>query len=680
MSQSQPAVGIDLGTTYSVVAFLDSYGRPETVRSAEGDLTVPSVVFFDRTKAIVGKEAVLAAEHEPQRIARFAKRDMGEDYCQKRIRGEQFPPEVVQAIILKKLKADGERQLGEFTQAVITVPAYFNEPRRKATQDAAKLAGVDLLDIINEPTAAAIMYGVQQGFLNDKGESQRKELVLVYDLGGGTFDATLMEIDGRNYQCVGTLGEVQLGGLDWDRRIVDHLADGFQAQHNIDPREDDCMYEVLLHQAVEAKHALSSRPEAIVNLNLDGRRSRVSLTRETFESLTKDLLDRTLDSVKRLLEMTKHEFKQLTQLVLVGGSTRMPMVQDRLAAESGLSVDRSLSPDEAVAHGAALYAGLLLGTDESEHRKISVENVNSHDLGLITVDTITGVKRRQVIIPRNTALPCSRTEKSQTAKFDQRSVKVDVVEGGDENGEGATHIGKCVVRNLPPEMPQGTPVEVIFKYERNGRLLIRAWIPTINRDATLEINRSAGLSEDQLEYWQGRITEGMTDESVPASPIFQTTAADRIKIVEAVTGQPDSPTHQELSTAPGSSAEQAQPPVSKQLGTPQPAGAPKQLTPIAQDKQQPTVAPQQLVQSQPKQLGQPKKLGQPKQLGQPAAPPKQLGSPAPVKQLGAPTPSSPAASPPQSPSSDVASGPEKVANKKKGDWKSRAKRVSAGDD
>ena len=515
--QTTSAIGIDLGTTYSVVSRVDDHGRPETLRNAEGDLTTPSVVFFDRTATVVGKEAVLAAEHEPQRIARFAKRDMGEEFCPKLIRGEPIPPEVIQSIILRKLKDDASRVGGDFSKAVITVPAYFNEPRRKATQDAARLAGIELLDIINEPTAAAITYGIQQGFLNAQGESLKQETVLVYDLGGGTFDCTLMEIDGQNYNCVGTLGEMQLGGMDWDRRIVDYLADEWQKAHGNDPRQDECALEVLLHAAIEAKHSLSTRPQVTVPLSIDGKRSRIVFTREAFESSTNDLLDRTLRSVDRLLSMTQRTWQDLTQLVLVGGSTRMPMVSAMLARESGLPIDSSLSPDEAVAHGAALYASLLLDPLEpSGCRRISVENVNSHDLGVMVIDAATGARGRQTLIPRNSPLPTSHTVCNQTAKSDQRSVRIDVVEGTDE---GVTKIGKVVVRDLPQGLPAGTPVEVTFNYERNGRLKINASMPTLSRAAALEIDRASGLNEERVAYWCGRLAEGMPDSSVPPRTI-----------------------------------------------------------------------------------------------------------------------------------------------------------------
>ncbi len=512
-SRIEPVVGIDLGTTYSVVAHLDSDGRPWTVLNAEGDLTTPSVVFFDKNSAIVGKEAVQAGEYEPDRLAQFAKRDMGEPEFHKEIRGEHLPAEVVQSLILKKLKADAELKLGPFTKAVITVPAFFNEPCRKATQDAGRLAGLDVLDIINEPTAAAIMYGVQQGFLNVNGESEKAESILVYDLGGGTFDVTLMHIDGASYQAVATAGDVYLGGIDWDQRIVDYFAELFEEKHGVDPRQDKCALQSLLLKAAEAKQALSARDEMTIFFNHEGKKFRHAITRQTFESLTEDLLERTLMTVRKLLRDAKKEWSDVTRLLLVGGSTRMPMVQHMLEQESGLKTDRSLSPDEAVAHGAAIYAGLATQSGDSALKGMSVTNVNSHDLGVLGIETATGRKRRQIVIPHNTPLPAKRTSKFKTFKDNQSSVSVNIVEGGDDSGQNATEIGRCLVTGLPRGLPAKTPVEVTFRYGGDGRLTVQARLPTIGKDATMEVERASGLPDANLDAWAERVNAGMPDRA-----------------------------------------------------------------------------------------------------------------------------------------------------------------------
>ncbi|MCE9557244.1 MAG: Hsp70 family protein, partial [Planctomycetes bacterium] len=355
-----PPVGIDLGTTFSVVATLDTQGRPRTIQNAEGDVTTPSVVMFDRDSVVVGKEAVKLASFEPEAIAAYAKRDIGATRFGKPIRGSHLPPEVVQSFVLRKLKADAELKIGPIRQAVITVPAYFNEPRRKATQDAGRLAGLEILDIINEPTAAALAYGVEREFLSPDGEVAAPETVLVYDLGGGTFDVTLMRLEGHDYTALATAGDVYLGGIDWDQRIVNYLATQFLTKHNLDPRENPSALVRLLREAEDAKRALTAREDVIVTFDHEGHKLRTPLTRADFEQMTSALLERTRFTIRNVLREAKLEWKDVTRLLLVGGSSRMPQVHAMLRQESGLEPDRSLAADEAVAHGAAIYAGYLL--------------------------------------------------------------------------------------------------------------------------------------------------------------------------------------------------------------------------------------------------------------------------------------------------------------------------------
>ena len=507
-------VGIDLGTTFSLVGFVDATGRPMSVINAEGDMTTPSVVFFDRSGVVVGKEADKAAEYEPERVARFAKRDMGKVAFHKNIRGEPLPPEVIQALILKKLKEDAELKLGPISKAVVTVPAYFDEPRRKATEDAARLAGIELLDILNEPTAAAISFGVQKGFVSLDGQSSQREVVLVYDLGGGTFDVTLMEIAGKKFNALGTAGDVYLGGVDWTDRIVDRVGEQFMAEHNIDPRTDECALQSLINEAEDAKRALTAREQVSLMFSHEGCRLRTTLTREWFEQATADLVDRTVSTVRKVLREAKVEWKDVTRLLLVGGSSRIPAIQAILEKESGLEVDRSLSPDEAVGHGAAVYAALLAGNESDGIRDIKVKNVSSHDLGVLGVEAGTGRKRRQLMIPRNSPLPCKNKASFKTAKDNQPNVVVNVVEGGDASGNNATKIGKCVVTGLPQNLPKKTPVEVTFRYAANGRLRVSAFLPTVQKEAELNIERASGLTEEDVKYWATRIAQGLNDESL----------------------------------------------------------------------------------------------------------------------------------------------------------------------
>jgi len=667
MSDHAP-VGIDLGTTYSAVAHLDSDGRPWTILNAEGDLTTPSVVFFDRGGAVVGKEALSAGEYEPERLAQFAKRDMGEKAFSKTIRGQQLPAEVVQAIILKKLKEDAELKLGTVTDVVVTVPAFFNEPCRKATQDAGRLAGLNVLDIINEPTAAAICYGVQQGFLSAEGSSSQRERILIYDLGGGTFDVTVMEIDGTDHRAIATAGDVYLGGIDWDERLAAHIAEAFYAEHGVDPRDEEVGNQALLLKAAEAKHSLTSRDSVTLFFNYEGQRLKHEITRATFEELTSDLLDRTMFTVRQVLREAKLEFSEITRLLLVGGSTRMPAVLSLLEQQSGLTADRSLSPDEAVAHGAAIYAGILTQCGASRIRGMSVTNVNSHDLGILGVEAATGRKRRGIMLPRNSQLPVKVTKSFPTLRDGQTSVDISIIEGGDDSGNNSTPIGRCSIRGLPAELPAKTPVQVSFKYQTNGRLVVKARLPSIGADAKLEIERAGGLDDDTIAQWVELVAAGIPDDAVAieSAEVTASESVDSTCVPAAPVPQPDPPAV--LPPTPPASASVA-------------AATDPQVVPASTPAPSETILPGPLPE-QPQAAASPvRKLGTPvKKLTQPiATPPPAETLPVPVSPLpgDAPLPTGTE----QPPGSETPPPqPKRRKSQKKSasppDWKARARKLS----
>jgi len=495
------------------------------VQNLEGDATTPSVVFFDRKSIVVGKEALKAAEFEPDHVVQFAKRDLGKEAFRIPVAGMQLPPEVIQALILRKLKNDAIHRLGPIDQCVVTVPAYFNEPRRKATQDAGRIAGLNIVDIINEPTAAALAYGVQRGFVSTEGRTESLETVLVYDLGGGTFDVTLMEIVGNDYSAIATAGDVYLGGIDWDHRIADFVAEQFLIQYGTDPRKDPSQRQRLLTEAEDAKRSLSQRDEVVIRFSMDGNRIQVPVDRTQFESLSGDLIDRTLMTTRKALKEANRTWKDVSRLLLVGGSSRMPMVQDMLESESNLKVDRSLSADESVAHGAAIYAGILLSSDQRLSSKISVHNVNSHDLGLLGLDKDTGGQRRSMMIPRNSRLPVKKGKRFATSRPNQTSVSVKVVEGGDDAGRHSTLIGNCVVRDLPPNLPAATAVDVFFNYGDDGRLHVTATVPSIGTKTEMIIERESGLSALDIDYWANRVNAGLLETASAAEPDKRSSAA-----------------------------------------------------------------------------------------------------------------------------------------------------------
>ncbi len=501
-----PAVGIDLGTTYSVVARLDDTGRPQTLINAEGDHLTPSVVLMEEGEAVVGREAVKAMSSEMERVAECAKRDVGERMFHKSLGGRQYPPEAIEAWILNKLRVDTQQQIGQYSKVVITVPAYFDEVRRKATQDAGYIAGFEVLDIINEPTAAAVAFGFQQGYLSAGGDAGASKKVLVYDLGGGTFDVTVMELGGRDFIALATDGDVHLGGRDWDQRLVDFVAEEFIRKYALDPREDPNVEGQLLRECEEAKRTLSTRHRASLTCQYRGQSVRLEVTREQFEEMTLDLLERTSFTTRQTLQAAGLGWQDIDRILLVGGSTRMPAVQRMLRELSGREPDRSVSPDEAVAHGAALHAGLLLDKFEGHAPQFRIRNVNSHSLGVVAREPETKQARNAVLIPRNTALPAVAKRIFRTHKVDQRSVLVRIVEGESASPEHCSQIGKCTIHDLPPDLPKRTPIEVRFRYLENGRLSVQVRVAGRDKLLKHEILRDNSLTREQLNSWRKYIS------------------------------------------------------------------------------------------------------------------------------------------------------------------------------
>ena len=510
------AVGIDLGTTFSALAYLDATGRPQVIENSEGDKTTPSVVLLDGTEVVVGREAVKAMPTDWEKIAECMKRDVGRhEYC-RAVAGRKLPPEVLQACVLNKLRQDARRVLGDFTQVVITVPAYFDEVRRKSTQDAGFIAGIDVLDIINEPTAAALAYGYHRGQLFGSGGGTPKR-VLVYDLGGGTFDVTVMEIADGEFVTLATDGDVQLGGRDWDQRLVDFAAENFIRHRGVDPRDDPNTYGRLLMECEDAKRTLSSRHKANLVVTYGSHAERMEITRSRFEELTADLLERTAFTTRQTLQAAGLELVR-HRTCFDGGRIDADAVGHQDASRDfGGEPDSSISPDEAVAHGAAIHAGLLLQKLDGPPPRIRVRNVNSHSLGIVGTDPKTNRRQTAILVPRNSPLPAKAKRVFRTSKDGQRSIVAQIVEGESSDPNECMHIGKCTVRGLPANLPAGTPIEVRFRYEENGRLKVVVQVPGIAEKISYEITRENNLSREELNRWQARIT-GTTVESWEESP------------------------------------------------------------------------------------------------------------------------------------------------------------------
>jgi molecular chaperone DnaK len=469
------------------------------IRNSEGDLLTPSVVLFSDEETAVGKEARTATTVHPDLVAEWVKRDMGQPYYVRAIRGQKVPPEVIQSCILRKLKLDAINALGECKRVVITVPAYFDEPRRKATADAAELAGLKLLDIVNEPTAAALAFGESLGYLSSDATAKHEMTLFVYDLGGGTFDATLLRLAPGNIRTLATDGDVQLGGHDWDLRLADHVADQIQKTRGSDPRKDAATMNRVLEAVIDAKHTLSVRRRAVVRVDVRGHVVEVPVTRDQFQEMTADLLERTAFTTRQLLAAAKFQWKDVSRLLLVGGSTRMPMVANMLRRLSGLEPDHTVNPDEAVARGAALYAAYLMHKEAhgGRHEALTITDVNSHSLGVEGIHPETLRKTNVVLIPRNTPLPAKVMQRFATKTESQQSIVIQIVEGESSLPSECTAIGRTVIRNLPKALPKNWPVEVTFEYGANGRLTVRAMVPGTGKSAVLELERAVNKSRHE---------------------------------------------------------------------------------------------------------------------------------------------------------------------------------------
>jgi molecular chaperone DnaK len=395
------------------------------------------------------------------------------------------------------LRSDAERKLGrKVEKAVVTVPAYFNEPKRRCTIDAAKLAGLEVIGIINEPTAAAIAYGLER-----HAQLLGPQNVLVYDLGGGTFDISLVHVEEKQIEVLATDGNAMLGGMDWDKCLIKWLDQQFLKHCKIQPSQTRTGEAMLSREAEELKHSLTVRKAVNVRIAHAGKVLQTKITREEFEEQTAHLLDRTRFTVRKLLNDAGFQWSKIDQVILVGGSTRMPQVSEMLMRESGLEPNMTASADEVVAHGAAIYAQTVAADkrDPATAAELSISDVNAHHLGVLGVDCQTGLKTNYTMIPRNTPIPARQTTRFETLHDGQPSVAVDIIEGGDSRGRHGTRIGRCVLRDLPADLPAGSAVDVTFRYDRHGLIHVQARLPATGQKTHISIKRQAGHNSRDLE-------------------------------------------------------------------------------------------------------------------------------------------------------------------------------------
>ena len=480
-------IGIDLGTTNSVVAVMEG-GKPTVIANAEGMRTTPSIVGFSKTgERLVGQLAKRQAILNPDKTIASIKRHMGEDY-KKNIDGKDYTPQEISAMILRKLADDASSYLGEkVTSAVITVPAYFNDAQRQATKDAGKIAGLDVLRIVNEPTAAALAYGL---------EKDKSEKVLVFDLGGGTFDVSILEIGDGVHEVLSTSGDTHLGGDDFDQKIINWICEEFKKQEGMDLSNDKQAMQRIKEAAEKAKCELSSVVETTISLpyitaDANGpKHLELSLTRAKFEELSHDLLERCKKPVEQALSDAGLSKNDINEVVLVGGSTRIPAVQQLVKEYTGKEPNQSVNPDEVVAVGAAIQAGVLAG----EVKDIVLLDVTPLTLG---IETLGGVMT--ALVPRNTTIPVSKSQVFSTAENNQTSVDINVLQGERPMASDNKSLGMFRLDGIAPAMRGIPQIEVTFDIDANGIVNVSAKDKATNKEQKITITNSSNLSEADID-------------------------------------------------------------------------------------------------------------------------------------------------------------------------------------
>ena len=498
-------IGIDLGTTNSAIAMVNEFGKPEIIPNKEGERITPSVVLFDGNEIVVGTIAKQSSVADPENTVSFIKPLMGSTDFMFDKNGIEYTPEDISAMILRKLINDAEEYLDEkITDVVITVPAYFNDKQRKATIDAGKIAGVNILQIINEPTAAALTYGL---------DKEKEQTIMVYDLGGGTFDVTIMDLKSETFNVIASDGDRLLGGKNFDEKLMIYLNDKFKEQCQIDLFDDPILQQDLRLKAENAKIALSSKQKTTIYISAQGKSAKIEITRKIFSDLVADFVTRTellLDSVMSDAGFT---WDDIDQILLVGGATRMPVISEMIKKISGKEPSLNINPDEAVSLGAAIQAGIITAKDNKseiaemvrmKYKTIKVGDVTSHSFGAIILDEVNN-KRNAIIIPKNNKIPIRKSKIFYTTISSQTSVKLTVIQGEDPDPEFCTVIGTTTLEFPPKEI--NSPIIFNYEYDVSGIIHATAKDPETGKKSVIKIAREGELSGDEVRMKTEQLNE-----------------------------------------------------------------------------------------------------------------------------------------------------------------------------
>lgn len=540
------AVGIDLGTTYSCLAYLNEHGEPVTIPNRDGELSTPSAVLFDGDQVVVGNEALNHAILYPDRVVMHAKRYMGNPNHRWQIEGQSFTPVDISTFILKSLLHDARERLGNIERAVITVPAQFSDVQRQATAEAGKRAGLKHVDIINEPVSAALCFvlGTEGAWFVELATDQR---ILVVDLGGGTYDLTIVQYKKNQITVQASGGDLHLGGIDWNQILEKAIAKQFQKEFHADPMSDRTSLQALAKQVEQAKRSLSVRPKAALTCQSGGHLKTYQVEVAQFERLTKPLVDRMEQLTRQLLADQKLGWAKIDVVLTTGGASRMPMVRQMLKRLSGRTLNTSLSPDQSIAHGAAYYAGMMIEKTSglksnlrpaaaSRLQQFRHRSANARALGILVRNMETQAREPHYLLPPNSELPASVTQLFGTVVADQRRVHLRVIESGTSADAQYVELGTCLVEPLPPGLPKGSEIEVTISYDDQARVHVEAKVVETGQEARAEIVRPENLlvsavPEDHREDFQVKPAVRATGSIAP-TPIRPPTAIPDMPIAE----------------------------------------------------------------------------------------------------------------------------------------------------